>query len=351
MDFNSNEPELILLNEIGLGDIDAIEHELVGDDVLVRNSRLTRRLFIGIPPNERHLWVDLINQQLIRARRASSRDKKNKIFRVIWVYDNRIPLPHVNYRKLYRDLKVGECILLVQSILFYTFDVFRKLLMYYLMFERVLPLIRMFLEISEVVTFSNSSFGQLLTFILEENNSIFENRRKLEEKECDAGESYNDRMNSYNVKSLLVELLLSDGWFSVSRNVRDKQTKLIVKEHISIIQAFKETIYNSVISGLQVTCFTKAEGDSCTLRCYIDENTLIFKFSNVLKTFFPIFQNNHSWLLKLSTVVLWAAYILGMYALSTGILWNFSVGTLRIGQRYIAFFKNFFKTLSSVGVF
>ncbi|CAH2355826.1 hypothetical protein CLIB1423_35S00474 [[Candida] railenensis] len=346
MDFNGDEPELGLLNEIGLDHIDAIDDELGGVDILDRNSRLTRRLFVGIPPNERHLWLDMINQQLMRARRASSRDKKNKLFRIIWVYGNRIPLPHVNYRKLYRDLKVGECIRLLQSILFYTFDAFRKLLMYYLMFERVLPLIRMFLEISEVVTFSNSSFGQLLTFILEENHSIFDHRRRLAEMNC-----HNDQMNNYNVRSLLVEWILSDGWLTIARDVVDKQSKRTVKQHISIIQAFKETIYNSVTSGLQVTCISLMERDSCKSRCYIDENTLIFKFSNVLKNFFPIFSENHSWLLKLSTVVLWATYILGMYAISTGVLWNLIVSSARIGQRYIAFFMHFFKTLDSIGVF
>lgn len=361
MNADDVEPDLSLLNEIS--DFIDMDFEVVGDNVEDRNTRLTRRLFISIPPNERHLWLDSLNEELVRARRAASREKMNRLFRIVWVLGNRVPLPYVNYKKLYRDLKIGETIEILLKIVYYTFDGLRKLFLYYLMLERISPLFRLFINVSEAVTFSDNSFGQLLTFVLENDSEIFENRTILELSVLKKFKSQSQSDNRVEfsttlsvdryVFNILVDWILSEGWLTVVKEVRDKDTNQIVKEYISIIQAIKESVYNSLTWSLQVRC-SKTELDGNYLLCTqysADKKTLIFRFCDILKTFFPIFQGNHDGLLKIVTIIIWSSYILAMYALCSGIMWNYVVGCMRIAYRWFDFFRPFLKTLRSPGVF
>ncbi|RLV91710.1 hypothetical protein JA1_003666 [Spathaspora sp. JA1] len=238
----------------------------------------------NLPPQEQSRRI----QELSRALRdhqpqsssTAATSPQVKYIYFIWLW-NYIPLLVINFTKIKQDITVA-------NVLDYTFDTITKMVIFSLRvvrftvfvvtslvyFHRIL---RIFFVFCDVMTFSNHFMRDAFTYILQDASGMLKQHEII--------------MN--NEGNVLYFLKNADNNGMSSWNV------------------LYSAIYNTVSATLVTDCI-KID-DSTNVTCQLVTDSLIFKLSQVITTYYPSLNSpTGSTVLKLSTLLLYMLYaILG----------------------------------------
>lgn len=204
------------------------------------------------------------------------RDMERRVVYISWYYLC-LPLPVLNLKEIKRRflirLAFSQFAKFAYRVATLLVKLVERLLITVVMLMQFNGLIRRMASFSNWFAYSNNVFKDVYTFIFEGNRDLIQRYE---------------------------EVLNHDGDVFYFENEA-------AFKNITTWETMRVAFYNSCAMFLNANC-TK----STDTNCKIESNALVFKFSDVIKEFFPLFRENGKTIaLKLVTVGLYLIYLLG----------------------------------------
>lgn len=282
-----------------------IFRDLDTDLIEIFNRRQLADLFADIPLEEQNERLDRLNEVLSSRnideylRRRMERGADRGYVSYLWKFGI-IPLPIFNYRRAWRRLRpnnVREFLMKVIAVLMTTLVRLFRLSLFFLGTSMYLHnILRNLFTFSNIITFSLNFLRDMITYIFRNNEGLLERHKEIivhDENIFYFNEV--DGMNSYPI------------W-----------------------KVATTAAYNWLSHMIRMNCMTLEDKENRVTECVLQEDLLIFKFSRVLKDFFPSMANSNSGFssLTISTVLLFLFYALGGDVICLNVLffWSFNLG-------------------------
>lgn len=281
-------------------------------------------IFADIPIDEHNRTLDSINE-LISSRnvddfyeRRREQENANRYFTFLWVF-NMIPLPILNHRRIWREYVPNNfrvsLFKFITSFILTLFKVIRFTLFIIASSAYLHNILRNLFVFSNLITFSENFLRDIFTYIFKDNLDLLSAHEALIKNKGDV--FYFETNDDYN--------------------------------EYSFLKVLRMVTYNWLSGLLNATCITFQEVDSklVSTKCEIIDDTLIFRFSKVMKDFFPFIANSESsfsWSLTLSTVLVYLFYALGGDLICLNVLFFWSVN---LGKR-ILHYKDVYTGVGSI---
>lgn len=259
-------------------------------------------LFRNMPAEQQDQVLARLNLALRRhqLRQAiGNRSRTHEYFYFIWLL-NVIPLPVVKYRRLWHDFypRIGEMVSRFLAMTVILAMKFVRITLFLVGSSLYLQRIfRTLFTFSNELTFSNNFFKDVITYLLRNNQGIF------------------DRVANVNQHGL---------------------ANLIAPENVTSWQFIKELFLHFVMLHVNFTCIKYNEEPE---KCSPDTNLLIFKFHDIVKSIRP---NSNPTLWMVTIYLLYA--LLGNF-ICMNILYMCSINLGNRLKKYGSYFTNFINIL------
>lgn len=328
--------EQLLMNEV--------DNNLDGNDIREGNAQdLVQRIFNSVPMNERYIWLDRMNQILrLRDEYYALRNRnRNPMFKVIWVgWDSRIPLPWVNYKKIMNKIQFKKIFNLLKSFVVSLLLVLRFVFFTIAFMYQMYPIVRGIVNVTNMLTFSNSFLGQVVSFIFENEPAMMATSsdmyRLRQIRQCDGSFDTSTSGSDIYIIRLVDNWINGKEWLTVATSEGRMSVGYVLGQW-----AYKK-FAESMILDCEYSCDNLDFGN-----CRTNKDTLIFRFANVLGTFFPLITGE-TWLQKSLALLVWIVYLSGAYSIFCFVFWNASTRMSKIARRYTAFIIPIAKSIKEV---
>ena len=262
--------------------------------------------------------------------------QQRREFHLLWIFGV-IPLPIINYRTMWQRHRPTSLMRVVLSFLstalMTILRVTRTILFLVGTISYFHSILRCFTMFSEIVTFSDNIFRDLLTFMFRNSTGLVPRNKIIEVNGGDCLYFATEDTSTWNLLTTTMYNAAAKG----------------IKTQCYLVNRCKPIVSTDTFEYL----LSRQSPSLDLLECTIISDTLPFRFANVFTTFFPYLNlPSYSWLLTMSVVSIYLAYaVLGdIVCVNVLVFCYFNIGKILVSYKdvYIGIAKIIWKTFGGL---